>query len=241
MTSIDSLLSQRNTQRTAKTGNTLIAQERFDSTRFIAEHYQEFDKIRSHLFHPHQHKKVASPQKLQTIINFFEEKKWIIPVGERTWKLNVHGDLRFYLAGGWLEELIFFAHKEAGADEAYFGQQVIWDVNGTTGKNEIDVIARRGDILSFTSCKTIGVKKSSKHMSQLRGFLTETDYWNIHFANDKGRALLVTTADFINELNNNQHRYPQLISRSTILDVSMIGLEQLEWNILVETIDKHWN
>lgn len=240
MINIDSLLAQRNTHRTKHSGNVTKAQDRLDKTLIIAKYFQQFDNIRSHLFHPHQHKIVQSPHKSEFIIDFFESQGWIKTSGKKSWKLNTDSDLRFYLAGGWLEELLFFAHKEAGADEAYFGQQVIWDVNGTTGKNEIDVIARRGDLLSFTSCKTIGTKKSPKHMSQLRHFLTEADYWNIHFANDKGRSLLVTTADFIDELNDHKHRYPQLVSRSTVLDVKMAGLEQLEWDVLVETIRKHW-
>jgi len=241
MTSIDSLLSQRNAQRIGSSGDASKALERLDITRFIAENYQKFDKIRTHLFHPNHYKTVKSPQEIQIIIDFFEAKNWIKSVGNNAWKLNVNDELRFYLAGGWLEELVYFAHKEAGVDELYFGQKILWDVDGIKGKNEIDILARRGDLLSFTSCKTISVEKSPKHMSRLRRFLTETDYWNIHFANDKGRALLVVTADFIDELRQNKHRYPQLLSRSTILDVSMLGLEQLEWNVLVESINNHWN
>ncbi|MBK6744821.1 MAG: hypothetical protein IPG66_18450 [Hydrogenophilales bacterium] len=78
-------------------------------------------------------------------------------------------------------------------------------------------------------------------MSQLRGHLTETDYWNIHFADDQGRALLVVTADFLDEMHNNRPRYPQLLARATILEVTLAGLETLRWERLVEMIEKHWD
>jgi hypothetical protein len=240
MATIDSLLSQRKTQMIGESGSSYKAQERFDSTRFISENFVSFNLIRPHLFHPHQHPTVKYPHKAKKVINFLLSKKWIKPSGKNVWILNVDDDLRFFLAGGWLEEYVYFAHKEAGVDEIYFGQKILWEVNGVHGKNEIDVIARRGNVLSFTSCKTICTEKSDKHMAKMRHFVTETDYWNIHFANDQGRALLVVTADFIDELLGHKHRYPQLLSRATVLDVSLAGLETLHWNKLVETIDSHW-
>ena len=222
-------------------GDVTKAQGRLELTRFLVDHFEEFDEIRHHLFHPHQHRTVLNPSKANAIIKFLLDQGWIKSSGDNSWVLISDADLRLYLAGGWLEELAYFAHKEAGADEIYFGQKVLWEVNGVTGHNEIDVIARRGEVLSFTSCKTIGTVKSPKHTSQLRQFITETDYWNIHFADDKGKALLIVTADFIDELNDKQHRYPQLLSRSTILDVSIAGLESLRWSSLVKTINEHWN
>jgi hypothetical protein len=241
MATIDTLLSQRDTKITGESGNKLIAKNRLDSTRFIADNFESFNRIRPHLFHPHQHRTVKYPHKSKKVIDFFLAKDWIKSSGRNAWTLNVDVDLRFFLAGGWLEELVYFAHIEAGVDEIYFGQQVLWDVDGVEGKNEIDVIARRGDVLSFTSCKTISAEKSDKHMGKMRHFITETDYWNIHFANDKGRALLVVTADLIDELHGDINRYPQLFSRATILDVSIAGLEQLRWNELIEAIDNHWS
>ncbi len=241
MNTINSLLSQRKAKISGKPSNTLLAQKRIESTRFIANNFMSFNLIRPHLFHPHDKKTVKNPHNSKKVIDYFLAKNWIKSSGKNAWVLNVDNELRFYLAGGWLEEYVYFAHIEAGVDEIYFGQQILWNVNGVYGKNEIDVIARRGDVLSFTSCKTINTKKSDKHMGKMRHFITETDYWNIHFANDKGRALLVVTADLVDEFHGHQHRYPQLLSRATILDVSIAGLEELRWEKLVKTIDTHWS
>lgn len=240
MTTINSLLNKRKTRLIGRHGNQFLAKKRLMASRFIAENYVNFDILRNHLFHPKHNPVIKNPRKIKRVIQFLKKQGWIINKGENKWTVNSKAKINTYLSGGWLEELVYFAHLEAGCDEAYFGQTVQWRVNEVVGQNEIDVIARRGNVLSFTSCKTIGAYKSSKHMSQLRKFLTETDYWNIHFANDQGRALLVVTADFIDELRNHQHRYPQLLSRSTILDVTVLGLERLKWPLLVEAIDSHW-
>ena len=240
MTTIDQLLAQHDARRGKKAGDKQAAHARAEHSRFIAKHFVLYDHLRAHLFHPHQHPIVAFSQQENHLPEYFHKLGWIKPAGNQRWRVSNDDDIRVYLSGGWLEELVFLAHEAAGADEVYFGQDIEWTVNNIHGKNEIDVIARRGDVLSFTSCKAIRPEKSAAHMEQLRGFLTETDYWNIHFANDKGRALLVVTADFMDEYNKS-HRYPSLAARAFVLCVDMAGLEQMQWDRLVQAIEQHWS
>lgn len=240
MTAISQLLSLQGAQTGHRTGDKNKARERAKHSRFIADHFKAFDNIRGHLFHPKQHPILLLSSQEMQVAEYLARQNWIIKVSPQAWRISDDDCIRSYLSGAWLEELVFLAHEEAGVDEVYFGQEVEWSVNGVKGKNEIDVIARRGDLLSFTSCKTIRVGKSTGHMEKLREFLTETDYWNIHFAQNKGRALLVTTADFYDELNRQCHRYPQLLARASILDVSLSGLEDLKWEKLLGVVKTHW-
>ena len=239
VTTIDELLAQRDVRRGDKTGDKQLARSRAVHSQFIAKNFEVFERLRAHLFHPHHHPIFTLAQTAQALTAYFEQIGWIKPAGNQRWRISNDDSIRVYLSGGWLEELVFLAHEEAGADEVYFGQEIYWVVNGIEGKNEVDVLARRGDVLSFTSCKAIRPDKSPSHIEELRGFLNETDYWDIHFAEDKGRALLVVTADFIDEYSN-KHRYPTLAARAAILDVSIAGLEWLEWARLVGVVDKHW-
>lgn len=237
---IESLLARRNARRSGETKNKERARKWDQESKFLAEHFLWFDQLRAHLFHPHHFPTFDANAKTGAILRHLEALGWIERTGVKTWSVTEDPDIRSYLSGGWLEEYAFLAHEAAGADEVYFGQEIEWRVGDVVGKNEIDVIARRGDVLSFTSCKTIQADKTQGHMAQLRGFVTETDYWNIHFADDQGRALLVVTADFIDELNGNAHRYPQLMARASILNVTVAGLESLAWPRLVESIKAHW-
>jgi hypothetical protein len=239
---IDNLLARRQTRRVGLPGNHLQARSRIDLTKFLAENFVAFDPLRNHLFHPeHGHTLgKTEAQSANTILDRLHDLGWIVPGKNHSWRPTNFGDSHAYLSGGWLEELAFCAHEAAGVDEANYGQDVEWQVEGVTGRNEIDVIARRGEVLSFTSCKTLQPEKTQSKSNTLRGFLSETDYWNIHFANDQGRALLIVTADFYNEMRHNKHRYPELLARASILEVSLVGLEDLRWDRLVERVHEHW-
>lgn len=239
---IDQLLERRQTWRAGTPGSPDRARSRLELSRFIAEHYVGFDPLRNHLFHPdHGHVlDKRARQQAAPVIERLRDIGWITPAGGDDWRPTDLDDSHAYLAGGWLEELTFCAHEAAGVDEACYGQDVEWLVDGIAGRNEIDIIARRGDVLSFTSCKTIQPQKSPGKNTTLRGFLSETDYWNIHFANDRGRALLVVTADFLDEMRRNRHRYPELLARASVLEVSLVGLEELRWDRLIERIHGHW-
>lgn len=237
---INSLLAKRGAKLSAKSNDNSRARARANDSKFLGEHFLGFDELRAHLCHPDHFPSLKNCCESDLVTSYLESQGWIARTGEKTWSVTEDPEIRSYISGGWLEEYAFLAHEAAGADEVYFGQEIEWRVGDVVGKNEIDVIARRGDLLSFTSCKTIQANKTQGHMAQLRGFVTETDYWNIHFADDQGRALLVVTADFVDELNGNAHRYPQLMARASILNVTVAGLESLAWPRLVESIKAHW-
>ena len=82
--------------------------------------------------------------------------------------------------------------------------------------------------------------KNKGSMDKLRNYITETDYWNNHFANNKGKALLVASTDMVDEYNS-KHRYEQLTARAQVLDVHIIGLEDISWPNIVDRIDGHWD
>lgn len=240
MTTIDKILATRNARLGARTGDKNLACARADHSRFLGNSFHEFDALRAHLFHPHDHPAHIPNNRELKVARYLESLGWIIQTGPMVWRVTDEDGIRPYLQGMWLEELVFLAFEEVGADEVYFAQTIEWSVNGIEGCNEIDVIARRGGLISFTSCKAINIEKSKASMDKLREYLTETDYWNIHFANDAGRALLVTTADFYDEINDNRVRYPQLLARASILNVSLAGLEDLSWGRLVNAVEEHW-
>jgi len=240
-TTIDTLLARREARRINAPGKVALARQRLPHSRFLAEHFTAYDALRHHLFNPDNHPMVVAPRQARPVIDYLTALGWINTDGAMVWRLAAIEGLRIYLSGGWLEELVYCAHEAAGVDEAYFSQEIEWNVNGIVGKNEIDVLARRGDVLSFTSCKTLrAYRKGIGYVDQLRTFLAEADYWNIHFAEDKGRALLIVTADFLDELHNDAPRYPLLLARASVLDVSVAGLEMLSWDSLIEAVRSHW-
>jgi hypothetical protein len=241
MATIDDLLLARNARKGHKTGDKAGAHSRIQLTRYIAQNCKLYDTLRAHLFHPDHHPVLADTHPAIEVARHLERLGWVKNAAPHTWLLACDEKSRLYLAGGWLEEYSFLAHEAVGVDEIYFGQEIVWSVNGIDGKNEIDVIARRGDLLSFTSCKAIRPDKSTSHTSELRDFLTETSYWNSHFANGSGRTLLITTADMVDEEQGLKQRYPQLLARASILHVDVSGYEELEWNRLLETIENHWD
>jgi hypothetical protein len=53
--------------------------------------------------------------------------------------------------------------------------------------------------------------------------------------------LLVVTADLIDEVQNNRHRYPLVAGRATFVDFNLVGLEDLLWDRLADAVDKHWD
>lgn len=238
---IDELLRLRNARRLSGGGNPALARSRLPHSQFIGEHYALYDLVRPHLLHHKDFPFVDERGPSAAVIRYLMRLGWIVRMRPNSFRIADNNGIRNYLAGGWLEELVYMAHREAGVDEAYYGQQIEWHVNGVLGQNEIDVIARRRDTLSFTSCKTLRAYKSDGQMALLRNFLTETDYWNIHFADDKGRALLIVTTDMIDEMHHNRQRYPELLARATILNVSVAGLEHLRWDRLVQFVDRHWS
>jgi len=242
--SIDELLERRNTKKVGQAKKHDEAKSRLEISKLIAENYEGFNVLRKHLIHPKSQPKIVdSSRQVKFVINTFADLGWIAQEKNCTWRFTKGTDSKefAFVKGNWLEEYVFCAHLQAGVDEASYGQEIEWQVGDVTGKNEIDVIARRGDRLSFTSCKAKSPFLSQGATTEISGFLAEVDYWDTHFSNNQGKLLLVITADFIDEMQNNRHRYPQVVARASILNVDMIGLEDLGWDRLVGKICQHWD
>ena len=235
---IDDLLRMTGARLSGKS-DVPLAQSRINHSKFLANNYLHWDLIRPHLLHPEIHRTYKNDENSEFVIQYLASEGLI--KNAKSGVLQFSSDTaKAYLSGQWLEELVYFAYLEAGVEEAYFSQVIDWTLNGINGRNEIDVIARRGDTLSFTSCKAMNSGKNKGSMDKLRNYITETDYWNNHFANNKGKALLVASTDMVDEYNS-KHRYEQLTARAQVLDVHIIGLEDISWPNIVDRIDGHWD
>lgn len=242
--SIDGLLEQRGTHRVDSGGSHADALRRLEVSKLLAKNFEGFDEVRTHLLHPSDFRSIRNPSKqVKSSLNLMTDLGWIKSTGSNTFCFadDIGSEVRWYLQGGWLEEYVYCAHLEAGVDEAIYAQRVEWQLGEVTGRNEIDVIARRGDVLSFTSCKTLRPEQRVGNTKILTEFLSETSYWDTHFSDNKGCALLVVTADFVDEIHMNKIRYPVVLARASILHVDAVGLEDLQWEKLVAKVDAHWD
>ena len=149
---------------------------------------------------------------------------------------------RRYLSGGWLEELAWLAAKEAGAHEALYGQCIGWSAKGYDGENEIDLIVRRGSVLGFVSCKALGSELDAhdrKHRHRLMDAVHEADNLADHFGHPGERVAVLVTTDLHDEMRG-MPRYTALMGKAAVLDVRIIPLEELGWNLLVQAITELW-
>lgn len=233
------LLDATNCQLTASRQDVDSVFNRQQLSRMLLQYYPAYNALRLHLFHS-ERSPALDLRPDHHLLQILKSRQWIRLQSPGQWKLHRLSDAeRVYLQGGWLEELLFLAHHAAGCDELYLGAQLQWQVGDVMGANEVDILARRGDILSFTSCKCIQPQTSSTH-EQVRHFMLEAAYWNTHFAQDRGRAVLAVTADMFDENRDDAMRYPALYARAVVIDVDLLGLEHLGWESLVQVLRHHW-
>jgi hypothetical protein len=245
---MDILLAERNTRRQLEKQRETDkekhdgAMRRLEITKQLAKNYTGFNPIKNHLMHNRPAPKRTC--EVRAILDLLISTGFLENTGNSEYRPTSKPgseDFDYLLKGRWLEEYVYCAQIEAGVDEACYNQRLTWKVAEYEGENEIDVIARRGDKLSLTSCKSRKPMPELGSTEALSSFLEEVHFWDTHFAGDKGKLLLVTTADLIDEVQNNRHRYPLVAGRATIVDVGLLGLEDLRWDILVKKIDQHWS
>jgi hypothetical protein len=247
-TSINSLLKRRGAWLKAIHGDQQQARDHAPLSRLIAGNYNLFEKVRDRIFKSTEdflrhvevspttldedgHKLVAELQKFGMVLHD-EHGRAICEVKGRR-----------YMSGGWLEELAWLAAIEAGADEAIFGQVLGWEVKGFTGENEIDLIARQGEILSFVSCKAFRSEldmQDRKHRNRLMDAVHEADNLADHFGQPGERVAVLVTTDLHDEMKH-APRYNALMGKAAVLDVRIIGLEELSWEQLVQAMRDLWN
>jgi hypothetical protein len=236
---IAQLLVRRGVRLAGAGGDPVLARARAGLSRHLWEEYRAFNPLRLALvreqpFHP------MDPAQRRVRDALVAAGLLVAVGGGRIEPMS--DDAERYLRGGWLEELAFCAVVAAGAEEAFFAQPVDWTVDGHLGRNEIDVIARRGDVLSFTSCKAVSptLSAATPDRARLDGYVLESAYWDLHFADGHGRAMLLVATDLVDE-QRDAARFPSVAGRARVLDVDLVGLDHGRWADLVAAYVAHWD
>ncbi len=245
---ISNLLKLRNAWLKGDAGDHETADARADISRRISHDYPVFEDVRDHLIansdaylrgqksdsHPLQAEGTALLEVLLAANLAFRN-----PEGTAVCELEG----RKYLSGGWLEELAWLAIREAGADEAIFGQVLGWKVKEYSGENEIDVIARKGSALAFVSCKALRSMfdvHDRKHRNRLMDAVHEADNLTDHFGRGGEKVAVLVTTDLFDEMRG-VARYNALMGKAAVLDVRIIPLEELDWHKLVDAMRCLWD
>jgi hypothetical protein len=246
-TSIDSLLKSRGAWLKTIHGDQQQAKDHAPLSRLIATNYGLFEKVRDRIFKSTEdfmrHVEI-SPSTLDEeghhLINEMQKFGMVIREEHNHAICEVKG--RRYLSGGWLEELAWLAAMEAGADEAIFGQVLGWQVKGYTGENEIDLIMRHDEKLSFVSCKAFRSEldmADRKHRNRLMDAVHEADNLADHFGRAGEKVAVLVTTDLYDEVKDSP-RYNALMGKAAVLDVQLIALEDLSWERLVSAMRGLW-
>ncbi len=250
MPTLDDLLAQRNARRLGDPGDVNAAERRRALSLRLWKSWGMFYPLRRHL----DQQQPSNPslrgsrpfqvrgQAQQKLIKDLRNMGFIEPVKRGFWRMVDDPDRQAYLRGGWLEELGFLAVRASGADEAVFAQRIEWTVGNHVGHNEIDVLARKGEVLSVMSCKTadpVYRARDDAQREQFRHFLLEADYWDQHFAAGEGRAVLLVSTDLYDE-RAQAWRCPTLAARAKVLDTDLIGTDHNRWDELVAALREHW-
>lgn len=237
MATIDELLRKHNTYCEGRPSDICGAKRRLELSKLLAENFPEYDKLRLHLQHDRDLPVCNEP--LRNILDAVTAQGWIKPADQARkgfdFTNTADAAVRNYLFGQWLEEYVATAFDAAGADEVYWGQKICWTLDGVVGNNEIDVIARKGENLVLGSCKAVQPFSRPGLQTEVINYLREVHDWDLHFSNGQARAVMALTLDLYegDEVFAEKHRYPVLTAKSKILDLSIIGLEQLKWARLV--------
>jgi hypothetical protein len=240
---IESLLKNRGAWPKAVHGDKDAARANAPLTRLIADNYALFEDVRDHILREtddYTHRRVSErlplPEGGQKIFDSLIAHKIIVPKPGDIYVADSGG--RRYLSGGWLEELAWLAAMESGADEANFGQVLGWEVKGFHGENEIDLIIRRNDHLTFVSCKALSSEMDMadrKLRHRLMDAVHEADNLVDHFGEQGERVAVLVTTDLFDEMKN-VPRYNALMGKAAVLDVQVIALEDIGWDRLVKAI-----
>ncbi len=237
---ISNLLKKRGAWLKGEKVDFEAARQRMALTRAIGENYQKFELLRDELLNAPNAKDLASSDidsdvRGQIIEGLVEHQ--IVRLGNNGTLPYDTPSLKF-LSGGWLEELAWLAAMEAGAHEAVFGQVLGWKVEGYTGENEIDVITRFGDALTFISCKALRSEFQSsdkKHRHRLMDALHEADNLADHFGLPNEKVAVLVTTDLFDE-ERGVARYSALMGKAAVLKVRIVSLEEIEWPKLVSAM-----
>jgi hypothetical protein len=246
--SIEALLASRHAWLKGDSGNMEEALSRAEVTRFISNNYPLFEQVRDRIFRATD----AFMRHVEILPETLSPEGHLLVQKLLKHKLVIHHDKqghdiceatgKRYLSGGWLEELAWLAARDAGADEAFYGQVIGWSVKGFTGENEIDLIMRKGATLGFVSCKALRSgfdNTDKKHRNRLMDAVHEADNLLDHFGKPGERVAVLVSTDLFDELKG-QPRYMALAGKAAILDVRIISLEDMGFDRLVNALNSMW-
>ncbi|WP_077732697.1 DUF1887 family CARF protein [Methylocaldum sp. 14B] len=205
--------------------------------RMLASRYPVFDGIRPRLGYTEPFA-AESPQERQ-LCETLAQSGFLTRERQSYYRRSDDSRKVRFLTGGWLEHLAALALEEAGAEAALPSTVLYWKVDEYDGKNEVDVIARRGNRLIFVSCKCLRAafddsqNGAARLRTKLMQYVLEADDLADHFGRPGDAVVLVVTTDLIDEINGDRSRYPALFGKARALDVELISLEHLSWGRLL--------
>jgi hypothetical protein len=244
---IEALLAARGAWLKGDTGDQEEALGRKSLTLMISANYGLFEEVRDRIFrctesfmkHVEIVPGTVTDEGRALLVEMLKHK--VVVKEEKGHEIcEVAG--RRYLTGGWLEELAWLASRDAGADEAFYGQVVGWSVKGYTGENEIDLIMRQGGTLGFVSCKALRSvldMQDRKQRNRLMDAVHEADNLADHFGRPGERVAVLVTTDLHDEVKGSA-RYNALMGKAAVLDVRLIPLEELKYDRLVAALQDMW-
>jgi hypothetical protein len=237
---IERVLRERGAWLKGASGDEIGAAARAELTRLIGARYARFEALRDALMRLELATTAAALEELAAAVDAKDILEQMIDseliVLTPSGHLLIDTRAKRYLTGGWLEELAWLAAISAGADEAIYGQVVGWEVKGYTGENEIDLIMRKGDALSFVSCKALRSEldiNDKKHRNRLMDAVHEADNLADHFGEKGEKVAVLVTTDLYDEIRDSA-RYQALMGKAAVLDVRLIALEELVWDKLLD-------
>ncbi|NMD07183.1 MAG: hypothetical protein GYA66_04310 [Phyllobacteriaceae bacterium] len=241
--SIESILKSRGAWLKGQPADYDAVRDRADMTQIISSSYRVFEQVRdrvlrntdSFMRHVEIIPETLSAEGHSLVTELLAQG---IILREEHGHEICEAQGRRYLSGGWLEELAWLAAIEAGADEAVFGQVLGWTVNGYSGENEIDLIMREGERLGFVSCKALRADldmHDRKHRNRLMDAVHEADNLVDHFGRAGDKVAVLVSTDLIDEARG-AVRYNALMGKAAILDVRVIPLEEMAFNVLTAAL-----
>jgi hypothetical protein len=239
---IQNILERRGAWLKGKPPATAVVRNRSALLRLLGDNYASFEQLRDELLVsplPQDSAVETGSLELRTEILNSLVSNQIVKLGSGGTLPHDAAGMRF-LAGGWLEELAWLAALEAGAHEAVFGQVLGWNFSGYTGENEIDVIIRKDETLTFLSCKAFKSQltmSDKKHRNRLMEAIHEADNLCDHFGRPNEKVAVLLTTDLFDETKGSA-RYSALMGKAAALRVHILSLEDMSWPKLVSALDK---
>lgn len=218
----------------------------FKISKEIVRVFPSFYKLKNILVHGPRLERYLTEEDLtllSPLLKEFLQRGWIQKSNSGQFLSTDHKDAFAFIKGAWLEEYVYYIAESAGMDELLFGQKIGYtDDYGKLGKNEIDVIARRGDRFLLISCKTDAPFDFEDRNAELTKEAQEVGSWIRHFFPNNAFGALITTSDVIDEANNIP-RFTQARTKANYELVDILGLEDLEPEKLQRYFseDRNWD